>query len=278
MGDIAFIARSFGPYRRDFVGAGICVFFESVLELLIPLLMASIIDDGLATGDASIVWTRGAAMLGCALTALALGDGYARLSARAAMGLGANLRRAEFAHIQDFAFSNLDSFESSSLVTRMTTDVTVIQNALVMGFRPMLRGPSMLVMGLVLSFVMSARLAVIFCVVLPFLAVVLFLIVRHVGPLYAVLQGVMDRLNDALQEDLRAIRAIKAFVREDWTQARFDEVNRAYSTTATRTFGGAVLNTPVFQVSMYVTCVSILWIGGNLILVGELQVGTLTAS
>lgn len=276
MGDIAFIARSFGPYRRDFVGAGICVFFESVLELLIPLLMASIIDDGLATGDASIVWTRGAAMLGCALAALALGGGYARLSARAAMGLGANLRRAEFAHIQDFAFSNLDSFESSSLVTRMTTDVTVIQNALVMGFRPMLRGPSMLVMGLVLSFVMSARLAVIFCVVLPFLAVVLFLIVRHVGPLYAVLQGVMDRLNDALQEDLRAIRAIKAFVREDWTQARFDEVNRAYSTTATRTFGGAVLNTPVFQVSMYVTCVSILWIGGNLILVGELQVGTLT--
>ena len=276
MSDLRFLAESLGPHRRHFALAAVCVFLETTLELAIPLLMASALDDGLAAGDARVVVERGLEMLACALAALLLGMGYARMSAVAAMGLGANLRREEFERVQSLSFSNLDDFDAASLVTRMTTDVTVIQNALVMGFRPMLRGPSMLVMGLVLATVMNARLAVVFFVVLPVLAVVLFAIVRHVVPLYSVLQGVMDRLNDALQEDLRAIRAVKAYVREDWTQERFDEVNRDYAECATRTFGGAVLNTPIFQLSMYVACVALLWVGGGMILDGELEVGTLT--
>ena len=274
--DLRFIAQGFGTYRRDAVLAGLCVFVETSLELLIPFLMSSVIDEGISGASPYVVWTGGAAMLACAAAALLLGAGYARFSARAAMGLGANLRRAEFAQVQRFDFSNLDDFESSSLVTRMTTDVTVIQNALVTGFRPLLRGPVMLVMGLLLSCVMSVRLAVVFLAIVPVLAVVLFFIVRHVGPLYRVLQGVMDRLNDAVQEDLTAIRVIKAYVREAHVAERFSHVNSVLAATATRTFSGAVLNTPVFQLAMYTACVSILWTGGNMIMAGQLTVGTLT--
>jgi ATP-binding cassette subfamily B protein len=134
----------------------------------------------------------------------------------------------------------------------------------------------MLVAGLVLACTMSARLALVFFVVLPFLAVALALIVRHVAPLYAVLQGVMDRLNETLQEDLVAIRAIKAYVREGHVADRFEQVNTALADTATHTFGGAVLNMPVFQTAMAIANVGLLWFGGQMVASGEIGVGTLT--
>ncbi len=276
MSNIQWVAKSFGPYRRDVVLAAVCIFVETCLELLIPVLMSLVIDDGVLANDVSVVWRCGAAMIACAAAALLLGQGFARFSARAATGLGANIRREEFARVQAYAFENLDRFEASSLVTRMTTDVTVIQNAMVNGFRPMMRGPIMLVMGLVMSCFMSAELAVVFFVVLPFLAVALWLIVRHVAPLYRVLQHTMDALNDTLQEDLVGIRVIKAYVREGYVAGRFAEVNETLADTATRTFKGAVLNTPIFQLSMYVSATALLWFGGQMILAGTLQVGTLT--
>ncbi len=276
MTDIQWVAKSFGPYRRDVLLAAVCIFIETSLELLIPVLMSVVIDDGVLAGDVAVVWRCGAAMLACSVASLALGQGFAQFAARAAAGLGANIRREEFARVQAYAFENLDHFDASSLVTRMTTDVTVIQNAMVNGFRPMLRGPIMLVMGLVMSCLMSARLAVVFFVVLPFLAVALWLIVRHVGPLYRVLQHTMDALNDTLQEDLVGIRAIRAYVREGHVSQRFAAVNGELAATATRTFKGAVLNTPIFQLSMYVSATALLWFGGQMILEGTLQVGTLT--
>ena len=276
MTDIQWVAKSFGPYRKDVLLAAVCIFVETSLELLIPVLMSVVIDDGVLAGNVAVVWRCGAAMLACAAASLALGQGFARFAARAATGLGANIRREEFACVQAYAFENLDHFDASSLVTRMTTDVTVIQNAMVNGFRPMMRGPIMLVMGLVMSCLMSARLAVVFFVVLPFLAVALWLIVRHVGPLYRVLQHTMDALNDTLQEDLVGIRAIRAYVREGYVSKRFSAVNGELAATATRTFKGAVLNTPIFQLSMYVSATALLWFGGKMIMAGELQVGTLT--
>ena len=192
------------------------------------------------------------------------------------MGFGANLREAEYAHLQEYAFANLDEFESSSLVTRLTSDITVIQNAFVMGVRPLLRSPVMLVAGLVLACAMSARLAVVFFVILPLLAAALGLIVHHVAPQYAVLQGVMDRLNETLQEDLVAIRAIKAYVREGHVAKRFEDVNASLADTATHTFGGAVLNMPAFQAAMAVANVGLLWFGGQMVASGEIGVGTLT--
>ena len=276
MTDIQWVAESFGPYRRDVAVAAVCIFVETTLELAIPVLMSVVIDDGVLAGDVAVVWRCGAGMMACAVASLLLGQGFARFAARAATGLGANIRREEFARVQEYAFENLDRFEASSLVTRMTTDVTVIQNAMVNGFRPMMRGPIMLVMGLAMSCFMSAELAVVFFVVLPVLAVALWLIVRHVGPLYRVLQATMDALNDALQEDLVGIRAVKAYVREGYVSERFAQVNGDLADTATRTFRGAVLNTPIFQLSMYVSATALLWFGGQMIMAGTLQVGTLT--
>ena len=276
MDGVRLIARYLGSYRRDFLVAVLCVALETSLELVIPMLMANVVDDGILAGDLDAVIMNGGLMLVFSFFSLALGFLYARFSARAAMGLGARLREAEYAHVQEFSFANLDDFESSSLVTRLTTDVTVIQNALVSGTRPLVRGPVILVMGLIFAAVMSAELAVVFFVVMPVLAVAMFFVVRRVGPLYRVLQGAMDQLNDALQEDLAAIRVIKAYVREGHVAERFEAVNGRLASTATRTFRTAVLNTPIFQGTMYTTCVAILWFGGQMILAGTLQVGTFT--
>ena len=276
MDGVRLIARYLGPYRRDFLMAVVCVVLETGLELAIPMLMARVIDDGVTPGDLGAVITNGVLMLVLAFAALALGLSYARFSARAAMGLGARLREAEYAHLQDFSFSNLDDFETSSLVTRLTTDVTVIQNALVSGTRPLVRGPSTLVIGLVFAMSISPELGLVFLIVLPVLAVAMVLVVRHVAPLYRLLQSSMDRLNDALQEDLAAIRVIKAYVREGHVAERFETVNEQLAQTGTRTFRTAVLNTPIFQAALYVTCVAILWLGGGMIEEGTLQVGTFT--
>ncbi len=276
MEDLRYVARYLRGYRLDMLAATLLIMGETVAELVIPFLMARIVDVGIASGSLALVLATGRRMVVVALLAGVCGLGYSRFSAKAAMGFGANLREAEYAHLQQYAFSNLDEFESSSLVTRLTTDITVIQNAFVMGVRPLLRSPVMLVAGLVLACAMSARLAVVFFVILPFLAVALGLIVHHVAPQYAVLQGVMDRLNETLQEDLVAIRAIKAYVREGHVAKRFEDVNASLADTATHTFGGAVLNMPVFQAAMAVANVGLLWFGGQMVASGEIGVGTLT--
>lgn len=276
MEDLRYVARYLHGYRLDILVATLLIMGETVAELVIPFLMARIVDVGIASGSLALVLATGRRMVVVALLAGVCGLGYSRFSAKAAMGFGANLREAEYAHLQEYAFANLDEFESSSLVTRLTTDITVIQNAFVMGVRPLLRSPVMLVAGLVLACAMSARLAVVFFVILPFLAVALGLIVHHVAPQYAVLQGVMDRLNETLQEDLVAIRAIKAYVREGHVAKRFEDVNASLADTATHTFGGAVLNMPVFQAAMAVANVGLLWFGGQMVASGEIGVGTLT--
>ena len=276
MDGVRLIARFLGPYRRDFLLAVLCVAAETSLELFIPILMAQVVDQGIMAADLHVVLVNGALMLLCAAAALALGLAYARFSARAAMGLGANLRAAEYAHLQTFSFANIDDFEGSSLVTRLTTDVTVVQNALVTGTRPLVRGPSALVAGIVYAFVMSPELAVVFCVVVPLLAVAMLSVVARVAPRYRVLQRAMDQLNDALQEDLAAIRVIKAYVREGHVAERFAAVNAHLADTATRTFRTAVLNVPILQGAMYATSVAILLFGGQMILAGTLTVGAFT--
>ena len=276
MEDLRYVARYLHGYRLDILVATLLIMGETVAELVIPFLMARIVDVGIASGSLALVLATGRRMVVVALLAGVCGLGYSRFSAKAAMGFGANLREAEYAHLQEYAFANLDEFESSSLVTRLTSDITVIQNAFVMGVRPLLRSPVMLVAGLVLACAMSARLAVVFFVILPLLAAALGLIVHHVAPQYAVLQGVMDRLNETLQEDLVAIRAIKAYVREGHVAKRFEDVNASLADTATHTFGGAVLNMPVFQAAMAVANVGLLWFGGQMVASGEIGVGTLT--
>ena len=265
-----------GAYRRDAILGVLFVTAETALELFIPVIMANIIDVGVPAGDINYMLLQGTYMLACAACSLVLGLGYARTSARVASGLGANLREAEYRKIQTLAFGNLDNYDASSLVTRMTTDITVIQNAIGNGFRPMVRGPVTLIVGLVYALVLSRPLATVFAIILPVLAIVLGVITYRVSPLYRQLQTSMDHLNGVVQEDLTAVRAVKAYVRAEHEEASFDAVNTELARTATKTFGNAVLNLPVFQLSMYVAALSILWIGGRMILAGELGVGSLT--
>lgn len=265
-----------GAYRRDAILGVMFVSVETALELFIPVIMANIIDVGVPTGDVNYMLLQGACMLVRAAFSLVLGLGYARTSARVASGLGANLREAEYRKIQTLAFGNLDNYDASSLVTRMTTDITVIQNAIGNGFRPMVRGPVTLIVGLVYALVLSRPLATVFAIILPVLAIVLGVITYRVSPLYRQLQTSMDHLNGVVQEDLTAVRAVKAYVRAEHEEAKFDTVNTELAHTATKTFGNAVLNLPVFQLSMYVAAISILWIGGRMIIAGELGVGSLT--
>ncbi|WP_288920779.1 ABC transporter ATP-binding protein [uncultured Bifidobacterium sp.] len=276
MNGVRLIAQYLGANRRDFLLALLCVAAETSLELAIPMLMAQVIDEGIMARNLNVVFADGGLMIVCALAALGLGLLYARYSARAAMGLGANLREAEYAHLQTYSFANLDDFEASSLVTRLTTDVTVIQNAVVSGTRPMVRGPVSLLVGIAYAALMSPDLALVFCVTTPVIAVAMLAVVRHVAPLYRLLQRSMDRLNDTLQEDLSGIRVIKAYVREDHMTGRFETVNMDLASTATRTFRTAVLNMPILQGAMYATCVAIMLIGGRMIFAGSLTVGTFT--
>ena len=265
-----------GPYRRDMFIGGLLVFVETVFELVIPVLMADLIDVGLEHRDLHYIVGKGLQMGLCALLALVTGLLYARFAARAAYGWGARVREAQYEKVQSYAFSNLDRFETGSLVTRMTTDVTVLQNAVNGGLRPLVRSPVMLVMGLGLSFWMNAELALIFVVCAPILALILFLVVSRVAPMYSRLQKAVDRLNNVVQEGLTAIRAVKAFVRGEYEEDKFQSVNQELMETSQRTFHLAVLNLPAFQFTMYTAIVLILWFGGGMILEGGLQVGELT--
>ncbi len=216
-----------GAYRRDAILGVFFVSVETVLELFIPVIMANIIDVGVPAGDINYMLLQGAYMLVCAALSLVLGLGYARTSARVASGLGANLREAEYKKIQTLAFGNLDNYDASSLVTRMTTDITVIQNAVGNGFRPMVRGPVTLIVGLIYALMLSRPLATVFAIILPVLAIVLGAITYRVSPLYRQLQTSMDHLNGVVQEDLTAVRAVKAYVRTEHEEAKFDTVNTA---------------------------------------------------
>lgn len=276
MGELRRLLGYLGPYRRDLLIGGILVMIETCFELVIPVLMADLIDVGVANQNINYVLYKGAQMGICALCALVTGLLYARFAARASYGWGAQVRRAQFERVQHYSFANLDHFDASSLVTRMTTDVTVLQNAINGGFRPLVRSPIMLVMGVGLSFWMNPRLALVFIVCAPILGAILFCIVRKVAPMYGRLQKAVDRLNNVVQENLTAIRAVKAFVRGEAEEERFQVVNSRLADTSKETFRWAVLNLPSLQLTMYTSVVLIMWFGGNMILKGNLLVGELT--
>ena len=277
MKDLKRLFRYMGPYRRDMFLGMLLVVVESAFEMVIPILMSNIIDEGVAQADVGRILQIGLEMAACAVLALITGLLYARYAARASYGFGARIRQAEYARVQAYAFGNLDHFETSSLITRMTTDVTVVQNAINGGFRPLVRGPSMLVLGVLLSFYMSPRLAVVFFVCAPILGLVLFLVVRRIAPMYTRLQQAMDHLNTVVQECLTAIRAVKAFVRGKYEEEKFRDVNTELMNVSLSTFRTAVLTLPAFQLTMYAAMVMILWFGGQMILHGSLTMGRLTS-
>ena len=265
-----------GSYRKYLILAVLCITAESLFELIIPLIMADIVDIGVAARDQAYIFRQSGLMLVCAALALGLGIGSAQFAALAGQGLGANLREAEYAKLQQFSFANVDHFQLSSLVTRMTSDVTNIQNSISSGMRPACRGPVMLVAATAVAFSINSRLALVFLVALPTLALCLFLIIRKVRPLYGKMQEAIDLVNRIIQENLTAIRVVKAYVRGDYEIGKFGEVNTNLQTQSERAFRIATTNMAAMQFVMYGTILGILWFGGGMIRTGSMQVGALT--
>ena len=264
-------------YKKYAYLALVCIGIEVVLELMVPMLMADLIDYGVADADIPYIYTKGIQMGGCAILALILGIGSSKFSALAGQGLGANIRMAEYEKLQSYSFSNIDHFRVSSLVTRLTSDVTNIQNSVSTGMRPFGRSPVMLIVATSVAFSINSTLALVFLVALPILAAMLIAIILHIRPLYTKMQTAIDLLNRTVGENLTAIRVVKAYVRGDYELEKFEEVNDNLKNQSEKAFKSAVLNMPAMQLVMYSTILGILLLGGHLVKQGELGIGQLTS-
>lgn len=264
-------------YKKYAYLALICIAVEAMLELLVPMIMADLIDNGVANGDTYYIYVKGFEMALCALIALVLGIGSARFQALAGQGLGANIRKAEYEKLQSYSFSNIDHFRVSSLVTRLTSDVTNIQNSVSTGMRPFGRSPVMLIFASSIAFTINRTLALVFFVALPILAVLLIIIIMNVRPLYAKMQNAIDLVNRSIQENLTAVRVVKSYVRGEYEVDKFKDVNAKLKSESEKAFGIAVLNMPAMQFVMYGTIIAILFVGGHLINNGQLKIGELTS-
>nr|WP_326183776.1 ABC transporter ATP-binding protein [uncultured Oscillibacter sp.] len=267
------------PHMRPYAGwiaLGVaCSALEAVFELLIPLVMSDIVDVGIASGDRDYILQKGALMVVMALVSLCFGIGGAVFSSMAGQGFGANLRRAEYDHIQEYAFSNIEKFSTASLVTRLTNDVNNMQMSLMMGMRLLVRSPVMLVSALVLSIRISRQLSNVFLVALPLLIVVVAVILTRVSPLFRTLQEKTDALNLVVQEDLAGIRVVKSFVREDHEEQKFAQRNRDLKRTSEKAFGTVVINMPIMMLIVYGTIIAVMWFGGKMVYAGTLEAGKL---
>ncbi len=266
----------FDKYRKYLILSIICVALEAMFELIIPMIMADIIDVGIANQDKNYILTKSFVMVMLSLVSLSLGVLYARFAARAGQGFGAELRKAEYKKVQSFSFSNMDHFSMPSLITRLTNDVTILQNAVCTGIRPLVRGPMLMIMALSMALMMSAKLTLVFLIAMPVLAVCLFFILRKLGPMYGKMQKILDKVNSIVQENLIAIRTVKSYVKGGSECKKFSDVNETFRESSEIAFHYAVLNMPCFQLIMYATIICILWFGGNLVHVGSLKVGKLT--
>lgn len=277
--------RKLAPYTkgyRVYILLGIlCSAGEAVLELMLPKAMSSIVDYGIGgnggAGDRSYILTMGLKMVLMALICLALGVGAAALAAKAGMGFGANVRDAEYRQVQRFSFSNIEHFSTASLITRLTNDVSSVQMTLMMGMRMLVRAPVMLITALVMALRISLQLSQIFLVILPLLALMVFIILRYVGPFFTSLQKATDGLNLVVQEDLNAIRVVKSFVREDREKEKFFQRSETLRQTAERAFGFVVTFIPMVNLIMGGTIVSIMWLGGHYVAGGQMLSGDLLA-
>ena len=277
--------RKLAPYTkgyRVYILLGIlCSAGEAVLELMLPKAMSNIVDYGIGgnggAGDRSYILTTGLKMVLMALICLALGVGAAALAAKAGMGFGANVRDAEYRQVQRFSFSNIEHFSTASLITRLTNDVSSVQMTLMMGMRMLVRAPVMLITALVMALRISLQLSQIFLVILPLLALMVFIILRYVGPFFTSLQKATDGLNLVVQENLNAIRVVKSFVREDREKEKFFQRSETLRQTAERAFGFVVTFIPMVNLIMGGTIVSIMWLGGHYVAGGQMLSGDLLA-
>lgn len=262
-------------YRFAAILTPFCMIGEVVMEMIIPLLMASIIDKGVDVGDMDHILRVGGIMVACAATGLLFGVGGAVFGARASTGLAKNLRHAEFENIQKFSFANIDHFGVSGLVTRLTTDVTNIQNAFQMILRIGFRAPMTMIIALVMAFSINAKLASVYLIAVLILSVFIFAVLSRTTKYFTETFRRYDDLNESVQENVTAIRVVKSFVREDYENQKFSRAANNLYKLFVKAENMMVTAMPVMQAVVY-TCILILsWLGARMIVAGGLTTGEL---
>lgn len=252
-------------------------------EIILPKLMSMIINYGCgqdvtvaAKGPAYIIGI-GAVMIGTALLMMMGGVLGAYFAVKASVNFAGDLRRDVFAKVQKFSFANIEKFSTGSLVTRLTNDITNIQNVLSMGLRMLLRAPGMLIGGLIMAFIMNAKLALVFCVVIPVLIIALAFVMKTAFPRFDVMQTKIDGLNSRIQENITNQRVVKSFVRDDFEKETFDRANNELKDKTLRAMKVVILTMPIMTLAMNLTVMAVVWFGGQQILIGDMPVGNLTA-
>ena len=269
------LAAQIKEFKKESVLTPIFMIMEVVFETLIPLLMASIIDDGVEAGDMRHIYIVGGLMVGAALCGLFCGVMGGKYGARASTGFARNLRKAMFDNIQTFSFSNLDKFSTAGLVTRLTTDVTNVQQAYQMLLRICFRAPISMICAMSMAFMINARLASIYMVALVLLAVVLFFIINRAMKYFQMAFPKYDELNASVQENVSAIRVVKAYVREDYETSKLKKASQAIYDIFLKAEKNVVLNMPVMQFTVYTCILLISWMGARMIVQNELTTGAL---
>ena len=265
------------PYLPAFIIGPLMMIVEVIGEVVLPKLMANIINVGVTNGSAGYITGTGALMVLVALLMMAGGVGGAYFGAKAAVSFAADLRKDAFDKVQTFSFANLDQFSTGSLVTRLTNDITQLQNLINMALRMMLRAPGMLIGALIMAFVMNAELAVIVLIVIPILVGVIAVLIKIAFPKFKIMQKKLDALNSNIQEMLTNVRVIKSFVRGDYEEKKFAASNEDLKQTSLSAFMTIIIVMPLMMLMMNATTLAVVWFGGRQIIVGNMQVGDLTA-
>lgn len=266
-----------GKYKKQAILSPVSIIGEVAMEVLIPTVMALIIDNGIKQNDIGYVAKMGAVMVLMALASLAFGALAGHFSAVAAMGFAKNLRSAVFRKVQDFSFSNVDKFSTASLITRLTTDVTNVQNAFMMFIRSAVRSPIMLICATIMSIRINAKLSIIFLFAIPVLGFAIFFITIKAHPRFETMLHKYDDMNAKVQENLIGIRVVKAFVREDYEKKKFTENTDSVRRAQVFAEKLVILNMPIMQLCMYASIVAILWFGGHMSVEGGMQTGELSS-
>ncbi len=265
------------PYLPAFIFGPILMIVEVLGEILLPKFMANIINIGAAERNIPYIVGMGVVMVITALFMMAGGIGGAYFGAKAAVSFATDLRSDVFDKVQKFSFANLDKFSTGSLVTRLTNDITQVQNLINMALRMMLRAPGMLIGALIMAFIMNAQLALVVLVVIPVLVLLIGLVIKTAFPRFEIMQKKLDALNSNIQEMLTNVRVIKSFVRGEYEEEKFAGSNENLKEASLSAFKVVILNMPIMMLMMNATTLGVVWFGGKQILAGNMPVGNLTA-
>ncbi|MGN0369088.1 MAG: ABC transporter ATP-binding protein [Butyrivibrio sp.] len=263
------LSKSLREYKKGSIITILLSIMEAGFEILIPLCMAKVIDNGIDVGNMNAVWKYGIVLLVFSVFQLVTGVLSAHIAARTAVGFSANLRQDMYDNVQTFAFSNIDKFSTASIVTRLTTDVTNIQNAYQMLIRMAIRGPVMLVFSMIVSFRINGTIAGIFLAIIPVMAVLLILIIKKVNPIFNRVFHTYDKLNNVVQENVRGIRVVKSFNREDYEIGKFKGISKSIYVDFAKGERLLAFNSPIMQFFMYLCMILISWIGAKAIVASQ---------